>query len=115
MKKILVVDDDQDILDVVRLILEGGGFDVRTHTTGLGVAEIVIHYLPDVILLDIRLPGKVGNQICKELKKEWPIPIILFSAHAKPGKLIEECGADRFIQKPFEVADLLTTVNSCLN
>jgi DNA-binding response OmpR family regulator len=115
MKKILVVDDDEDILFVVKIILEKHGFEVRTHATGLGVHDVVIHYLPNLILLDIRLPGRLGTEICKELKKVCSIPIILFSAHIREAEAIEECGADCFIQKPFDIDNLVTTINTCLN
>src|SRR5664279_617984 len=102
MKKILVVDDDEDILDIVKLILISHGFDVQTHSTGLNVPDIVMHYRPNLILLDIRLPGKLGTEVCRELKLiHSDLPIILFSAHAEQGKVYSLCDADGFLQKPF--------------
>ncbi|MEO6330750.1 MAG: response regulator [Ginsengibacter sp.] len=112
MKKILVVDDDKDIADIVRLILKNKGFAVLTHYTGLGVEEIVSDYRPDLILLDINLPGKHGTEICKELKaiNHHP-PILLFSAHADETKTFSTYRADGFIGKPFEVNKLIEIIS----
>ena len=116
MKKILVVDDDEAILNVVKLILTSHGFDVQTHSTGLNVPDIVMHYHPNLILLDIRLPGKLGTEVCKELKQiHTNLPIILFSAHAEQGKAFAICDADGFIQKPFDIKNLIDTINLHLN
>ena len=72
MKKIIIVDDDPDILEVVNIILMGG----------FNVPEIVDEYHPDLGLLDIRLPGKQGTEICRDLRfTSYDLPIILFSAN----------------------------------
>jgi len=115
MKKILIVDDDEAILDVVKHLFISHGFNVQTHSTGLNVQEVVMNYNPSLILLDINLPGKSGTQICKELKQKLSIPIILFSAHANKRKAVEESNADDFIEKPFEINHLINTVSSHLN
>ena len=83
MKKILVVDDDQDVLFLVQHILESRGFDVHTHSSGLKVPEVVMNYNPNLILLDVSLPEKSGIEICNELKQIYSIPIILISAYSK--------------------------------
>ena len=116
MRKILVVDDDEAILHVVKLILTSHGFDVQTHSTGLNVPDIVMHYHPNLILLDIRLPGKLGTEVCKELKQiHSNLPIIFFSAHADKGKAFALCHADGFIQKPFDIKNLINTINLNVN
>ena len=116
MKKILVVDDDEAILRVVKLTLTSHGFDVQTHSTGLNVLDIVMHYHPNLILLDIRLPGKLGTEVCKELKQiHTNLPILLFSAHADQGEAFAICDADGFIQKPFDMKNLIDTINLHLN
>ena len=116
MKKILVVDDDLDILNIIQHILTSHGFDVQTHATGLNVPDIVMHYHPDLILLDIRLPGKLGTEVCKELKQiDAHLPIILFSAHAKLGVALDLCDADGFIEKPFDIKNLIKTINLHVN
>lgn len=115
MKKILVVDDDVDILEVVTYILTSHGFNVKTHSSGFNVPDVVLHYCPNLILLDVRLPGKLGTDICKELKLVHQIPIILFSAHADYSKVFAECNADDFLEKPFDVKKLLDMISTHLN
>jgi len=76
----------------------------------------VLHYQPDLILLDILLPGKLGTQICKELKQVHSgIPIILFSAHTRHGKTTDIYCADAFIQKPFDIKNFVDTVKLHVN
>jgi DNA-binding response OmpR family regulator len=116
MKKVLVIDDDKNILEVVEFILTSYGFDVFTLSTGFHVPEIVLHYQPDLILLDILLPGKLGTQICKELKQvHSDIPIILFSAIAQQGKTSDIHCADAFIQKPFDIKNFVDIVKLHVN
>ena len=116
MKKILVVGDDKNILSVVQHILISSGLHVKTHLTGLRVPDIVKHYHPNIILLDIRLPGKLGTEVCKELKEiHTNLPIILFSAHAEEGNAFAVCHADAFIHKPFDVKNLVDTINLHVN
>jgi DNA-binding response OmpR family regulator len=116
MKKVLVVDDDENILEVIKIILTSSGFEVRTHSTGLNVPEVVLDFEPDLILLDIRLPGKLGTEICKELKQlDCKVPIILFSAHSQQANFLDLFGADAFMRKPFDVKDLVNTVKLYMN
>jgi len=108
-EKILVVDDDSSIVELIQLILEQKGFDVRTNETGANLSEIINEFLPDLILLDIRLPNnRLGTEICKELKQKYSIPIILFSAERQV--LYKDCNADDFIAKPFEIKNLVDTI-----
>jgi len=116
MKKILVVDDDLDILEVVKIALEFYGLSVKTHSTGLGVPDVVQQYQPHLILLNIFLPGKPGTEICKELKLlNSKMPIILFSAHEEKGKTFAAFNADGFIQKPFDIPQFVNTIKSYLH
>ena len=113
MKKVLVVDDDEDILEVVELILTRNGFEVQTHPTSQNVPEIVNNYHPNLILLDVLLPGKSGTEICRDLKlSHTDLPIILFSAHAIQEKEVNRCNADGFIKKPFDMKNLIGTIKS---
>ena len=115
MKKILLVDDDEDILDAVKSILTLNGFDVQTHSSNSNVSEIVKWNYPNLILLDIRFFGKLGTEICKELKEIYDIPIILLSADTKHGNKFEQFNADAFIQKPFDIKQLVDTINLHVN
>ena len=115
-KKVLVVDDDPEILNIVKNILITHDFDVKTHATGLNVPEIVTDFNPNVVLLDIRLPGKSGTQVCKELKEnDNSLPVIFFSARAEQEKSFASCKANDFIQKPFNVSNLINTVKFYAN
>ncbi len=111
MKKVLLVEDDIHMAEVVKYILTTYGFSVYTHSTGLEVDEVVKAYKPNLILLDIRLPGKLGTQVCKELKQTSDIPIILFSAERDQKKLVEECNADAFLEKPFDINELIVSIS----
>ena len=114
-KKILIIDDEVDILNVVELILKSNGYEVFTHPNGLHVTEIVKRHNPDLILLDVQLSGLSGTHICRELKKTTNIPVVLFSAHADLKKTYHECNADAFISKPFDIPDLLNVISERLN
>ena len=115
MKKILIVDDDKDVLEVVKLILTSNGFDVQTHSTSINVAKVVKYYKPNLIFLDIHLPQKLGTQICKELKEIYTVPIILFSAYGDHRKSFAESTADAFIIKPFDLDQFINTINEHLS
>jgi len=104
MKKVLVVEDDKEMMDIVVYILKTYGFSVNIHPTGLHVDK------PDLILLDLRLPGKSGQQVCKELKQRFAIPIILFSAEPNQKQLVKECNANAFLGKPFDINEMIVSI-----
>lgn len=111
-KKVLVADDDPAILEVITLILEDAGYDVKTTTNG-HTEKFAQEYLPDLILLDIWMAGTDGKNICKSLKAEKltkHIPITMISAHKDTEKIAKEAGADSFLAKPFDMKDLLRNV-----
>lgn len=115
MKKVLVIDDDEDILEVIQLILESGGYGSETTAKGDEVYQKIKDYKPDLIILDVLLSGNDGRLICKTLKTDKQnkaIPIIMISAHPTAKSSVKECGADSFIAKPFSVKDLLSEVKS---
>ncbi|MEO7294348.1 MAG: response regulator [Ginsengibacter sp.] len=111
MKKVLLIEDDINTIELVKHILATYGFTVYTHLTGLKVDEVVKVCQPDLILLDVRLPGKPGTQVCKELKQTSNIPIILFSAEADEKQLVNQCNADAFLGKPFDINELIISIS----
>lgn len=115
LQKILIIEDDPDILGVAKCMLTDAGFKVYTYMSGLDVEAAVLYYLPDLILLDIGLPGLSGVEVCKEIKKLYKLPIIIFSAHEQEGRAYKEYMADGFIQKPFNMAHFVDTVKRQLN
>ena len=118
MKKILVADDDIDILILVKMTLGMQGFTVDAISNWKDIDERVSQFGPDLILLDVSLGGADGRDICKKLKQEPQtkhIPVILFSANAEMGESIQECQAQAFIAKPYELSHFLKTIRSHIN
>lgn len=114
MSKVLVIDDDIDILSVMEILLSMQGFTVEVVSKGSLAFEKVETFQPDLILLDVLISGYDGRIICKELKadpKTKHIPVIMFSAHPGAAATIKDYGADDFIAKPFDVKYLLEKVN----
>lgn len=109
-KKILIIDDDPDILEILCLIFEGQGYEVILSLTG-DETDNLDTLKPDLILLDIRLnnPLKNGITICMWLKSQpltHTLPVILVSAEKDIGLIAINCGANDFISKPFDVKQL---------
>jgi CheY-like chemotaxis protein len=115
-KRVLVVDDSEAILEVVKMTLEMAGYEVTTSLTGERFQHME-NDLPDLILLDVLLSGEDGRAICERLKgneKTGHIPVILLSAHAGLRQAAAECGANDFLAKPFRITDLRNMVKKYL-
>ncbi|MBS1735104.1 MAG: response regulator [Bacteroidetes bacterium] len=114
MNKVLIVDDNSDIVWVVETILKRYGFEVMSTMHGEEVMTSTQQYHPDVILLDVFLSGTDGIEICNTLKsndKTRNIPIIMISAHTNKSDLMKFCKADDFLSKPFDSNDLVRRIN----
>ncbi len=114
-KKILVVDDDPDILDALQFMLEDAGYKVTTTEKGEYAENLhdTNGGLPDVIILDVLLSGKDGRLICQKLKSQEEtkhIPVIMMSAHNNAGQSATLVGADEFMAKPFDADELLAKI-----
>ena len=112
-KKILVIDDDPDILEALRLMLEASGYHVSTSPKGEYVDQLTKETMPDLFLLDVLLSGSDGRDIAKKLKSNTcteQIPIILISADPSVSRNFHICGADDFVAKPFDVDFLLQRI-----
>lgn len=117
MDKILVVDDDLDILTLVKMSLKMHGFDVEALSKWEQINNNIDSFSPDLILLDVSLGGADGREICKRLKNTTHtahIPVILFSANADMEKSLAYCHAEGFIAKPYELSHFLTTIRKTL-
>ena len=111
----MVADDDLSILECVKLMLEFDGYTVQTTTMGNSLLKLQV--LPDLILLDIWMSGVDGREICKLLKadpKTSHIPVLLFSASTKLCLSATEAGADDYLEKPFEMDELLSKIAQLL-
>lgn len=116
-KKIIVADDNLEILYLLREMLEIAGYDVKTSVDGQNIKDLTDN-LPDLILLDIYMSGVDGRDICKQLKSQEAtkhIPVIMISAFTNLEKIIPDTGADGFLSKPFEMDELLNKVGRYLS
>ena len=114
MKKVLIVDDDPDILEAVQMILDSEGYDTNVTLDGHEAFTKAKHYNPDLIVLDYLLSGIDGGEICKKLKsnKETQnIPVVMISAHPPAKEIAIQSGAVGFIPKPFSLDFLLEEIN----
>jgi DNA-binding response OmpR family regulator len=117
MKKLLVVDDDEAILEALRMALETFGYSVETLSRGDEVLKKAISFMPNLILLDYLLSGTDGIEILLALRKNRKtanIPVIIISAHPSAKKNALEKGADGFLAKPFDLDELANTIKKCI-
>ena len=115
-KKALVVEDDGNIADLLRLYLEKDGFQVFLAADGGAGVRLAKEAEPDLMLLDIMLPVKDGWQVCREVRQFSKVPIIMLTAKGETFDKVTglEMGADDYIVKPFEVKELLARVHAVL-
>lgn len=117
-KKILVVDDEQDVLKIILLRLEKAGYDVTGCGNGRDAIDIMHKILPDLALLDVYLPDINGDDVARLMKKDGKlkhIPVILISATAASiDERAKNCGAVNYLGKPFESEELLGMVEKAL-
>ncbi|RLJ05567.1 MAG: DNA-binding response regulator [Candidatus Aenigmatarchaeota archaeon] len=118
-KVILVVDDEKDIVELVRFNLERDGFKVIPSYNGEDALILVKNQLPDLIILDLMLPGMDGLEVCRILKKDsstFSIPIIMLTAKGEEADIVVglELGADDYITKPFGIKEMIARVKTVL-
>lgn len=121
VKKILAIDDEGDLLKLVKIRLEASGYKIITLESGARAMHVVKTERPDLILLDIRMPGKNGFDVCRELKSDEAtvgIPVIIFTAHYPEEEAvkasIKDIGADDYILKPFDANVLLAKIKALI-
>lgn len=113
LKRVLIVDDDPDILEFLQVILEEEGYAVVTSDKGDYLEHMPQESLPHLIVLDMLLSGKDGRDIVKVLKSQAEtkaIPVIMFSAHPSAEQTARQAGADDFLAKPFAIDTLLAKI-----
>ncbi|TAE78430.1 MAG: DNA-binding response regulator [Verrucomicrobia bacterium] len=119
MQKILIVEDERDIADLVGFNLERAGYAVLKAHDGITGAEMAIQQRPDLIILDLMLPGKDGYGVFKEIRRDSrsrDIPVIMLTARAQTEDRIQglEAGADDYLTKPFSPKELMLRVQAVL-
>lgn len=116
MLKILIVDDDTNISELISLYLNKEGYDTREVADGKLALQVFADYKPDLVLLDIMLPGADGYDVCKEIRKKNRTPIIMLTAKGEVfDKVLGlELGADDYMVKPFDPKELMARVKAVL-
>lgn len=114
MKRILVIDDDEDLLEIFNLIFKDAGYNVVTSNHS-ETATRIVEIGPDLVILDIRIAGSPlnGGEICAAIKQKFrdaPIPVLLISGETNLSDIALRCGADGFVKKPFDIDNLLSEI-----
>ena len=114
--KLLIVDDDPNICDMLKLYFENEGYQVKTASDGVDGVNYFKIYEPDIVLLDIMMPKKDGWQVCREIREISPKPVIMITAKGEVfDKVLGlELGADDFIVKPFDMKELSARIKAVL-
>jgi two-component system response regulator MtrA len=117
MTLVMVVDDDQDLAEMLGIVLTSSGFDVDLVSRGDEVLEVFRNNPPDLVLLDVMLPGIDGIEVCRLIRQESMVPIVMLSAKGETQDIVRglEAGADDYMQKPFrDKAELIARVRTRL-
>ena len=114
--KILIVDDDNNIAELVALYLKKEMYETRIANDGIEALSVFREYAPDLVILDLMLPGKDGYEVCREIRQQYDTPIIMLSAKGETfDKVLGlELGADDYLIKPFDAKELVARVKSVL-
>ena len=114
-KNVLVIEDEPNIIEAISFILSRDGWSVATHSNGHDAVGVVKEAMPDLVILDVMLPGKTGYDILRELRSEdatQGLPVLMLTAkgQVKDREMAERAGASRFMTKPFSNAEVLDAV-----
>ena len=114
--RILVVDDDTALAEMIGIVLKSEGFEPHFCATGDGAIEAFRSVRPDLILLDLMLPGKDGLEVCREIREESGVPIVMLTAKSDTVDVVKglESGADDYVPKPFKPKELVARVRARL-
>ncbi len=111
--KVLIIDDDVDMTDVLKLVLEGAGFDVVVNNSSIESIAATRYHNPDVVILDLLMPGMDGWEVCKAIRRFSQIPILILSVFSRPGMIEQalDAGADDYLVKPVPRGVLVAHLN----
>jgi DNA-binding response OmpR family regulator len=114
--RVLVIEDDAEIADVLRRFLRQEGHEVRTAADGEEALPAATEFVPDLVILDLGLPGIDGVDVCRRLRADGDVPILILTARAELEDRVEglDSGADDYLVKPFERQELLARIRALL-
>ena len=114
--RVLVVEDDTEIADVLRRSLRQEGYEVKTSADGVDALDVATGFLPDLVVLDLGLPRLDGVEVCRRLRAEGDVPILMLTARAETEDRVGglDSGADDYLVKPFERQELLARIRALL-
>jgi DNA-binding response OmpR family regulator len=114
--RVLVVEDDEDIADVLRRSLRNEGYEVRTSADGVDALDVAAGFVPDLVVLDLGLPRLDGVEVCRRLREDGDVPILMLTARAETDDRVAglDSGADDYLVKPFERQELLARIRALL-
>ena len=115
-RKVLIVEDDNNIAELLHLYLEKESFETVVAEDGLKGLELFEAFQPDLVLLDIMMPGMDGWSVCRKIRESSKVPIIMLTAKGETTDKVSglEMGADDYIVKPFEMKELIARINAVL-
>ncbi|SFQ97635.1 response regulator transcription factor [Poseidonocella sedimentorum] len=114
-KRVLLIEDEPNIIEAITYILSRDGWDVLSHSNGEDAVEAVAAHAPDIVILDVMLPGRSGYDILGDLRRgeataELPIMMLTARGQARDREIADELGATRFMSKPFSNAAVLDAI-----
>ena len=114
--RVLVVDDDEALAEMLHIVLRSEGFDTRLCHAGDTAVETFRDYRPDLVLLDLMLPGRDGVDVCRDIRAESGVPIVMLTAKSDTTDVVDglEAGADDYVAKPFKTQELLARIKTRL-
>ena len=117
-KKILIADDEQMIRDVIKILLTDQGHEIHETGDGLEALRIAKEMVPDLVILDLMMPGMLGYEVCKQLRKNEStqnVYVMLITGQGQAASsVLKDCGGDELVAKPFNLSDLRERINQVL-
>jgi two-component system response regulator MprA len=114
--RVLIVEDDVEITEALRRSLRNEGYEVRTAIDGIEALDAALEFVPDLVVLDLGLPGLDGLEVCRRLRSDGDVPILILTARTETDDRVTglDSGADDYLVKPFERSELLARIRALM-